>query len=218
MQQTDANDKTKEEQMTKKILILVAVWLIFVFTDYFYLPYFVQPFSWLLVCITLLVLLVRQIVKVIKERKNLKTNRLLNLSITLFLFFLTFYNFNKIPNSIIEKIDWNISYNKRLEIVKEVLTNRLKPNTEMNNGICRLPFDFPIISNGGNDIWIYGNKTESTKTIKFWISRGFFESPQTYFIFTNDNEVKKQYEEQIKTKPEYNWKLEENWYRIMERD
>ena len=25
-------------------------------------------------------------------------------------------------------------------------------------------------------------------------------------------------EEQIKTKPEYNWKLEENWYRIMERD
>jgi len=88
----------------------------------------------------------------------------------------------------------------------------------MNNVICKLSFAFPIISNGGNDIWIYKNKIENTKTIKFWISRGFFESPQTYFIFTNDNEIKKQYERQIKIKPESNWKLEENWYRIMERD
>jgi hypothetical protein len=95
---------------------LVVLWLVFAFADYFYLPYFVQPFSWLLACITLLVFLVRQIIKVIKERENLKTYRLLNLFITLFLFFLTFYNFNKIPNSIIEKIDWNISYEKRLKL------------------------------------------------------------------------------------------------------
>lgn len=204
--------------MERKILILIAIWFVFAFADYFYLPYFVQPFTWLLVCITLLILFVRQITKVYKERKNLKRKRLLNLLITFLLFFLTFYNFNKIPNSIIEKIDWFISYNKRSNIVNEVLSGNLKPNTEMNNGICRLPFDFPIISNGGNDIWIYENTIENTKTIKFWISRGFFDSPQTYFIFTNDNEEKKHYEEKIKTKPEYNWKLEENWYRIMERD
>jgi heme exporter protein D len=204
--------------MTKKIAILVMVWLVFSLADYFYLPYFVQPFCWLLVCITLLILLVRQIINAIKERKNLKTTRILNLSITLTLFFLTFYNFNKIPNSVIEKFDWTISYNKRQQIVKQVLTDQLKPNTEMNNGICKLSFDFPIISNGGNDIWIYENKKESTKAIKFWISRGFFDSPQTYFIFTNDNETKKHYQEQIKTRPQYNWKLEENWYRIMERD
>ena len=204
--------------MTKKIAILVIIWLVFAFADYFYLPYFVQPFSWLLVCITLLILLVRQIIKTIKERKNLKTKRILNLSITLTLFFLTFYNFNKIPNSFMEKVDWTISYNKRQQIVKDVLNDQLKPNTEMNNDICKLSFDFPIISNGGNDIWIYENKTERTRTIKFWISRGFFDSPQTYFIFTNDNETKKQYQELIKIRPEYNWKLEENWYRIMERD
>ena len=204
--------------MERKILILITIWLVFAFADYFYLPYFVQAFSWLLVCITLLILLVRQITKVYKERKNLKRKRLLNLLITFLLFFLTFYNFNKIPNSIIEKIDWNISYNKRTNIVKEVLSGNLKPNTEMNNGICKLPFDFPIVSNGGNDIWIYENTREKTKTIKFWISRGFFDSPQTYFIFTNDNEDKKHYEEEIKTEPEYNWKMEENWCRIMERD
>jgi hypothetical protein len=202
----------------KKIAILIILWLVFVFADYFYLPYFVQPFSWPLVCLTLLILSIRQVIKTIKERKNLKTNRILNLSITLSLFFLTFYNFNKIPSSIIEKIDWTISYNKRKQIVNDVLTEKLKPNTEMNNGICKLPFDFPIISNGGNDIWIFENKTGNTRTIKFWISRGFFESPQTYFIFTNDNVTKKNYHELIITKPENNWQLEENWFRIMERD
>ncbi|MDC8105404.1 MULTISPECIES: hypothetical protein [Chryseobacterium] len=204
--------------MIKKIVILVIIWLVFVFVDYFYLPYFIQPFSWFLVCIILLILTVRQIIKLIRERKYIKTNRIVNLSVTLILLVLTSYNFNKIPNSIIEKIDWRISYNKRNQIVKEVLTEKLKPNTKTNNGIYKLSFDFPIISNGGNDIWIYQNKTEGTKTIKFWISRGFFESPQTYFIFTNDKETQKQYEELIKVKPEYNWKLEKNWYRIMERD
>jgi len=202
--------------MTKKTAILVIIWLVFTFADYFYLPYFLQPFSWLLVCVTLLILAVRQIIKLIKERKNIKTNRIINLLVTSILLVLTFYNFNKIPNSIIEKIDWNISYNKRNQIVKEVLTGKLKPNTKTNNSICKLSFDFPIISNGGNDIWIHQNKKEGTKTIKFWISRGFFESPQTYFIFTNDKETKKQYEKQIKLKPEHNWKLEKNWYRIME--
>ena len=156
--------------------------------------------------------------KVVKERKNLQTNRILNFSITLTLFLLTLYNFNKIPNLIIEKIDWNISYNKRTQIVKDVLSEKLKPNTKMNNGICRLSFDFPIVSNGGNDIWIYGDKSGKTKTVKFWISRGFFESPQIYFIFTNDNLTKKHYNKLVETKPEFNWKLEENWYRIMERD
>lgn len=204
--------------MTKKLAILIIIWLVFAFADYFYLPYFIQPFSWLLVCITLLILFVRQVIKTIRERKNIKTNRILNLTTTLILFFLTFYNFNKIPHSIIEKIDWLVLFNKREKIVQEVFTGKLLPNTKMNNGICRLPFNFPIISNGGNDIWIYQSKTKKTKTIKFWISRGFFDSPQTYFIFTNDNETKKDYEEQIKTKPKYNWKLAENWYRIMERD
>ena len=204
--------------MIKKIVILIIIWLVFTFADYFYLPYFIQPFSWLLVCITLLILLIRQIIKVIKERKNLQTNRILNFSITLTLFLLTFYNFNKIPNLIIEKIDWNISYNKRNKIVKDVLSEKLKPNTKMNNGICRLPFDFPIVSNGGNDIWIYEDKSGQFKTVKFWISRGFFESPQIYFIFTNDDLTKKHYNKLVETKPEFNWKLEENWYRIMERD
>jgi hypothetical protein len=203
--------------MTNKLFTLIVLWLVFNFTNYFCISSIVQPLSWLLVCLILLILLLRQIYKAIRERKNLKTNRLLNLSITLILFYITFYKFGKIPELIIEKIDWNISYNTRLRVVNEVLTKKLKPNTKMNNGICKLPFNFPIISKGGNDIMIYENKEESKKTIKFYIREGFIDAPHTCFVFTNDNEVKKQYEEKIKTEPEYSWKLEENWYRVMER-
>ena len=204
--------------MMKKITVLVILWIIYVLSDYFYFPYFVQPFCWLFVCLILLILTIRQIVKSIKEKKDIKRSRILKLIVTSILFFLTFYNFNSIPNFIVEKIDWNIYYNKRNDIVADVLIGKLTPNTEMNNGVCELPFKFPIISNGGNDILISENKETNTKTVHFWISRGFFDAPQTYFIYTNDNELKKQFEKQIKSKPEYNWKLEENWYRIMERD
>jgi len=80
-----------------------------------------------------------------------------------------------------------------------------------------LPFKFPIVSNGGNDIWIYEKKNSHSKTIKFWIPRGFFESPQTYFVYTSDNESKKYYQELIKNTPEHNGRIVENWFRITER-
>ncbi len=205
-----------KNKMTKKSITLIAIWVIYCFTEYFILPYFIQPFSWLLVCIILLGLLIWRIIKTINLRKPLNVKGVLNISIPLTLFLLTFYKFNRIPNSIIEKIDWVISYNTRTKIVADVEIGRLKANSEMNNGICKLPFSFPIISNGGDDIWIY--QIEKTKTIKFWVSRGFFESPQTYFIYTNDTATKNHYQELIKTEPKSNWQLGENWYRIMERD
>jgi len=204
--------------MKNKSEILTVIWLIYVFSDYFIIPYFVQPFLWLVVCLGLLFFSIVQLIKLLKKYKSVKTNRIVNLSVTTILFFLTFYNFNKIPRFFIEKMDWTIFYNKRIKMIDDVINGTLKSNTKINNGICELPFEFPIISNGGNDIWIYRNKDNNTRTIKFWISRGFFESPQTYFIFTNDEETKIHYQKLINSKPEFNWKLEKNWYRIMERD
>ena len=204
--------------MTKKIVILILIWLIYVYLDYFILPYFVQPFLWLLVCLALLILTIRQVIKIIKQRKKLNSSRILKFSLTLILLFLTFWNFNKFPHFVMEKLDWTISYSKRQQIVKDVIDGKLKSNTKMNNGICELPFNFPIVSNGGNDIWIHNYKNRKTKTIKFWISRGFFESPQTYFIYTNDTRDKKYYQKLIEKEPENNWKLKNNWYRIMQRE
>ena len=153
---------------------------------------------------------------IVNNRKNLIGITLLNLLVELSLLVITFYNFNKIPNSIIEKLDWYTSYETRNQIVNDVFKEKSELNSKINNDIYELSFELPIISNGGNDIWIYQNKTDKKKTIKFWISRGYFESPQTYFIFTNDNKIRKQLEDKITENPETNWKLEENWYRIME--
>lgn len=203
--------------MIRKLIILIIIWLIFIALEYFLLPYFVKPFTWFLFCLTLFILSIGQIIKILKERKNLNLERILNLSIVLILFLVTFYKLNKIPRSIMEKIDWKISYNKRNQIIKEVENGQLKPNTAMNNGICKLPFKFPIVSNGGNDIWIYHKKNSHSNTIKFWISRGFFDSPQTYFIYTSDDESIKHYQDLIKNEPEHNWRIEKNWFRIMER-
>lgn len=203
--------------MKMKLIGLTLIWFLYVLADYFILPYFVQPFFWLFVCLALLIHAIGQLLKLYRECKNLKSNRIAQLLLTATLFFLSFYNFSEIPNFLIEKIDWTISYNRRIAIKIDVMNEILKPNSDLNNGICELPFDFPIISNGGNEILIYDGTDNNTKTIKFWISRGFFESPQTYFIFTNDTERKEYYEKLISNNPEFNWKLEENWYRIMEQ-
>ncbi|RZK39762.1 MAG: hypothetical protein EOO90_17450 [Pedobacter sp.] len=203
--------------MKKKLIVLIITWLVFVASDYFILPYFVQPLIWILFCLVLVVLLIIQIVKTIKERKNLKLIRVSTLSTIFILFFMTFYNFNEIPHLIMEKIDWHVSYQKRNQIVKEVINGKLKSNTKMHNGICKLSFEFPIVSNGGNDILIDKNKDDQTRAVHFWISRGFFDSPQIYFVYTHDAETKRHLQNMIESRPEYNWKIEENWYRITER-
>jgi hypothetical protein len=202
--------------MAKKTMILVFIWLIYSFSEYYILPYFIKPLTWFVICLTLLILSVKEIINIVNNRKNLIGITLLNLLVELSLLVITFYNFNKIPNSIIEKLDWYTSYETRNQIVNDVFKEKSELNSKINNDIYELSFELPIISNGGNDIWIYQNKTDKKKTIKFWISRGYFESPQTYFIFTNDNKIRKQLEDKITENPETNWKLEENWYRIME--
>lgn len=72
-----------------------------------------------------------------------------------------------------------------------------------------------------------GTTLNNSKWVKFNHWNGFESDdwgegrvpyPGNHTVIQDENVVKKQFEEQIKTKPEYNWKLEENWYRIMERD
>ena len=110
-------------------------------------------------------------------------------------------------------MDWLIFENKRTEIVKQVKDKELNPNVSWNGWVCELPFEFPVISNGGNDIGIYRNKENNRTTVTFWVFRNFFDSPSTYFVYTNDPEEKKRIEEKIKNKPRNNWKIKKNWYR-----
>jgi hypothetical protein len=109
-------------------------------------------------------------------------------------------------------MDWIILKGKRTEIVTKIKGGELIANGKNNNGICKLPFKFPVVSNGGNEVWIIRNNNKLT--VRFFVFRNFFDSPSTKFIFTEDLKTIRAFENRIKEQPEHNWKLDDNWYRI----
>jgi len=122
--------------------------------------------------------------------------------------------YRDIPNWMIEKVDWLVFLNKRIEIVEQVKNDELRPNVDWNGWVCELPFEFPIVSNGGNDIGIFKNKVDSSLTVQFWVFRNFFDSPSTYFIYTEDKDDIERIEKKISKRPRDNWKIRDNWYRV----
>ena len=196
----------------KKLIWIIIAWIILTLLNYYYVPYFILAFEWILLIGFFFVLTIIQIFKLVKERNQLTRQRIYSLVIIVGLFLLTLYR--DIPNRIIEKVDWLVFLNKRIEIVEQVKNNELKPNVDWNGWVCELPFEFPIVSNGGNDIWIFKNKSDSTLTIKFWVLRNFFSNPSTYFIYTDNEQQLERLEKKINQLPEENWKIRENWFRI----
>ena len=162
----------------------------------------------------LLILTIGQIIKLIRERKNLTRQRIISVSVILTLFLLTFYR--QPINQIIEKVDWHIFYNKRTEVVEQVKNGELKPNVSWNGWVCELPYEFPVISNGGNDIGISKNDSTNEVTVTFWVFRNFFSAPSTHFVYTNRPEDIQYDNDLIERSPNENWKIEDNWYRTFE--
>ena len=170
-----------------------------------------MAFIWLGLILTLFILTIKQFVKVINERKNLTKLRILKLLTFAVLFLLTI--FRQTTNLAVEKVDWLLLENKRVEIVKQVKDKKINPNVSWNDRVCELPFEFPIVSNGGNDIEIYRNIENYGTTVSFWVFRNFFDSPSTHFVYTNDPEEIKKLDEKVAERPDDNWKIKENWYR-----
>jgi len=196
-------------------LVLIIVWgFIQLFTFYVF-HFFIIPFTWLITVLILLIIFIKNLIYTIKNRKLslLFYQGLLKLSITIILFLFTFYGLNYIPQLIIEKIDWVVLCNERKNIIDEVKKNKLKPNISYNDFMCELPYEFPVVSNGGNDIAIYHNE-EKQYTIEFYVFRNFFEAPSTKIIYSENQKNINYYEDMIKHDPNNNWKIEKNWYRI----
>ena len=198
--------------MNKNTLIFIVIgWFLLKLIEYYFIPYFIVALLWIALSLTLLIITLIQLIKLIKERKFITKLRIQKAIVFSILFYLTF---NRLPiNKIIEKIDWTIFYNKRMDIVQQVERKELNPNVSWNNWVCELPFEFPVVSNGGNEIGIYRNEENKTLTITFWVYRNFFSAPSTCFVYTNDNEEKKELDILISNDPDNNWKIDKNWYR-----
>jgi hypothetical protein len=198
--------------MTKKGLIFVVViWVILTLINYYYMNFFFLAFIWLGLNLTLLILALIQLVKTIKDRKTLTRLHIVKLVMFSLLFILTLYRHK--TNLAIEKVDWLILQNRRNEIVDQVKIKELNPNVSWNNWICELPFKFPVVSNGGNDIGISRNIVNNGTTVTFWVFRNFFNSPSIYFVYTDDPEEIKRLDKEVAKRPNDNWKIKENWYR-----
>jgi hypothetical protein len=198
-------------QVTKKILIwIVVAWMLLMLVNYYYVNFFILAFELLGLYLLFFLLSIIQIIKLIKERKTLSSLRVQKAVVFIGLFSLTFFG---VSNQIIEKIDWSILFNRRKQIVEQVKSKQLNPNVSWNGFMCKLPYEFPVVSNGGNYIEIFENQKNRSTTVKFYIFANFFESPSTYFIYTDDPEEIPNIEKWIKKYPSDNWKICENWFR-----
>ncbi len=199
----------------RTLILIILGWSIITVTNYFYTLYIFRGLYWLIASVIFILLTFIQIIKLLQERNRLTKARLIKLGGFGLLFILTFYR--NILDQQLEKFDWAINKSKRIEIVSEVKNGALKPNVDHNNIIYELPYEFPIVSNGGNDIVIQKSDNEQFVTVKFWIFRNYFSSPQKLFVYTDDPKTINKIEEEIEEYPRFNWKLENNWYRVMER-
>lgn len=198
--------------MTKRGLIwTVIIWGILTLLNYYYFIWIIVAIVWLGLSLTLFIQTITQIVKTIKERRALTRLRITKLLTFTLLFILTAFRY---INLAIEKVDWLILQNKRIEIVEQVKNKVLNPNASWNGWVCQLPFDFPVVSNGGNDIGIDRNKENNKTTVTFWVFRNFFDDPSTYFIYTDDPGEISRLDYKVSAQPSDNWKIKENWYRI----
>ncbi|AHM59298.1 hypothetical protein D770_05155 [Flammeovirgaceae bacterium 311] len=193
------------------MLVTNIVWFLGLLATYYYLPFFLFPFLWIGLLLLLLTVLIIQLFKLFRERKNISRLRVQKVVSFLILFTLCMF-YHKVAIAI-EKVDWVIYSAKREGITELVKQHSLNPNVSWNGWVCELPFEFPVISNGGNDIGI-SRKANGAVTVTFWVSRNFFDAPSTYFIYSNDTASIRRLEAKVKYKPEYNWKIKNNWYRI----
>ncbi len=199
--------------MSNKTLIwIVTIWMVLTVINYYLVPYFIVVLEWILLLFIFLFWFIIEIIKLIRKRIKGTQLSIGPAATILILLLLTYW---RPQNRMTEKIDWYIFYNRRSEIVRQVKNDELKPNVSWNGWICELPYEFPVVSNGGNDIGISKNDSTDNVTVTFWVFRNFFSAPSTHFIYTNDPEKIKQIDGLIARNPGDNWKIEENWYRTL---
>lgn len=200
--------------MTRKGLIgIIFLWLAYQIIAYYFIPYFFAAILWLLLSFALLIGAGIQLNKLIAKRKQPNKLSIAIFSTSTILFILTF---TRIPtDALLEKMDWLMLYNSHIEIVKKVTNGTLNPDAGWDETLCQLPYEFPVVSNGGNDILIFRN--HKMVTVQFWTLRNVL-APSASFVYTNDPQQIKTIEQQIAADPQRNWKLEQNWYRIYEND
>jgi hypothetical protein len=197
----------------RTVIGILTGWVILTLVNYYYTPPLIVALSLILLLFIFLIMIIVHVSKLIKERKNIRKDRLRTLILISTIFVLTI--FHRIPHRLVEKMDWYLQLNNRIQIVEKVKRNEIIPNVTYNNWICELPYEFPVVSTCGNDIGIFKNSDLNTVTVRFFVNRAYISFPSTYFVYTNDQKTIERIDLMIAENPKQNWILEENWYRVV---
>ncbi len=187
--------------------LIFLSWILLQLLIFYEIWDFVAQFILFFVAFLFFLLSIRNGVKLFQSRKRLDfKKRIFKFLFALMILFLTI--FNSIPHNLIERFDWVLLYNKRMEIVEEI---NLENDKEFY--LYKAPFEYPVISNDGNKI-VVRKDIENKYTIEFFISKFSFFTPDSKYIYTESKNYSKIFDEKVKTDPTQNKKLEKNWYKI----
>ncbi|MCH5719825.1 hypothetical protein [Niabella hibiscisoli] len=201
--------------MNKKALLAVFIgWLFFTVLIYYLADYFIEALVWLGLSLSLFVILIIQVLKLIRERKTLTGLRIAKVIVFSVMFYCTFCSW--ITHKWIDRLNFAVLYNKRMAIIEQVKSGRLKPNASWNSSLCQLPFQWPVVSHSGNDIVIGRNKNTQALSVSFYTYRNFFDAPSTSLTYTEDTAVVASIENKIRQYPDRNQRIREGWYRVTE--
>lgn len=195
----------------RTLIYIVLGWIILTIVQYYFIPFFIVPLLWIVLSLAFLIISINQFIILVKERKNITAIRIQKVVVFSILFVLTFERWP--ANRLIENIDWKVQYARRMSIVKEIKQQKTLLNRQKSFGIYQLPYEFPVVSHGGNDVVVSWNKKNNGLTITFWTFRNFFSAPSTHFVYTDDSDQKAELESTIARHPGSNWKLDDHWYR-----
>ena len=192
--------------------LIFLSWILLQLLIFYEIWDFVAQFILFFVAFLFFLLLIRNGVKLFQSRKRFDfKKRIFKFLFALTILFLTILDF--IPQNLIERLDWTLLYNKRMEIVEDIKKDKINLENDKDFYLYNVPFEYPVVSNGGNKI-VVRKDIEKKYTIEFFISKFSFFSPDSKYIYTESKNYSKIFEEKVKTDPTQNKKLEKNWYRI----
>ena len=188
-------------------LVGIAIaYLIFLIGNYY------TGSMWMLIefgiaCVISVVIFAISTVKIYRKKETLSRGIVKTAVIVLILAVIFTYSWQ---STIVEKLDWMINSNSRLNIAQQVISGSIK---EDMYGNYKLPVAFPILSNGGNEINVT-RYPDNTINVRFLITKALLFGEQDYWVYTNNISLMKDFEVLIKENPKLNRKLRDNWYRV----
>ena len=162
-------------------LIFIS-WILLQLLIFYEIWDFVAQFILFFVAFLFFLLLIRNGVKLFQSRKRFDfKKRIFKFLFALTILFLTILDF--IPQNLIERLDWTLLYNKRMEIVEDIKKDKINLENDKDFYLYNVPFEYPVVSNGGNKI-VVRKDIEKKYTIEFFISKFSFFSPDSKYIYT----------------------------------